>query len=68
MGLFHQRPEKRHEVLRRVGVVAARITGRGHSASVAAMIAAASSSVGVGDIATPVGGAKSLSDVVTPTD
>lgn len=65
IGLFHQRPENLHAVERPLGASGAIATGRGHSASVAAMMTAASSSVGVGDIATPVGGANGFSGWVT---
>lgn len=65
MGLLHHRPEKRH-VVDLAGVGSAEsITGLGHSASVAAMMTAASSSVGVGDIATPVGGPNGSKDWLT---
>ncbi len=58
VGRFHQRPENRHE-RERGGVVAATTTGFGHSASVAATIAAASSAVGAGDTDSPLGGGSS---------
>ncbi len=40
------------------------MTGLGHSASVAAMIAAASSSVGAGDITSPDGGGNVSNDTL----
>jgi hypothetical protein len=60
--VLHQRPEKRQARDSDGASVATNITGLGHKASAAAMIATASSADGVGDITTPDGGGSSFSD------
>jgi hypothetical protein len=54
--VLHQRPENLHDVVRDMSAVGDATTGVGHSASIAAMIATASASVGAGETEVPTGG------------